>query len=555
MGVTMKRYASTLMSAITLVLVAAAPATPAEQELPVVKGKKVVATVQGEAITLDELTRQVGPPRSSPAPGTTSDGARELTVLNRMINVTLIAQEARRMGLHKLPEIRKMLDAHARLTLREELVDRVVKDAKPDPDLVEQTYRAAVREWKVSAVLFEQEEHAKAMAAELAAGGTFEALAKSSVAAGKATKFEEGVILKRGTADPEVAKAAAGANVGGTTSIVRAKSGPVILKLDEIRYPESPEERAKAEHIALTAKRKDVLTAYDERLRKKYATVNEALLKSLDYEAEAPGIDAHLKDTRAVVEVKAERPITVADLTEELRFQFFHGAKMAAERKRLNTRKQQALDSLVHRKVFRKEALRLGLDRTESYKQKVKAYETSVLFDAALRKVVAPDIKVEDGDVKAYYTMHSAEYVTPEMMRIRSLVFGNLTSAESAIDALQKGADFQWVAGRAEGQVDRNTAGALVFDGRPIMSSELPEGVQKAVAGARSGDFRLYAGPEKRFYVLAVQQVIASTPQPYEQVRSDIAKKVFNQKVEKAIDAYAAKLRELSDVKVYLKAS
>jgi hypothetical protein len=86
------------------------------------------------------------------------------------------------------------------------------------------------------------------------------------------------------------------------------------------------------------------------------------------------------------------------------------------------------------------------------------------------------------------------------------------------------------------------------------MSSELPAGLQKAVAGARSGDVRLYASPEKHYYVLAVQQVVPAAPKPYEEVRGEVARKVLDQKIEKAIDEYAAKLRSLSDVKVFLKA-
>jgi hypothetical protein len=54
----------------------------------------------------------------------------------------------------------------------------------------------------------------------------------------------------------------------------------------------------------------------------------------------------------------------VGELTEALKFQFFHGTKMAVERKRLNAKKEQILDGMLHRKVFRKEALRLALDTT-----------------------------------------------------------------------------------------------------------------------------------------------------------------------------------------------
>ena len=55
--------------------------------------------------------------------------------------------------------------------------------------------------------------------------------------------------------------------------------------------------------------------------------------------------------------------------------------------------------------------------------------------------------------------------------------------------------------------------------------------------------------------VLAAQDVVAAQPQPYEEVRREIAEKVLDVKIQKAVEEYAEKLRALSDVRVYLKAS
>ncbi len=516
------------------------------QDLPVVKGRKIVASVQGDPITLDEFNRQ----RPASAP---TDTAADLRLLKRLIDLRLIAQEGRRMELDKLPEIRKMLEAHAHLTLREELVGRAVKGITADPKDVEELYRAAVREWKVSAVLFAGEEFAKSMAAELGAGKDFAELAAAYLAAGKATKVNDAVLLKRNGADPAVAQALAAMVVGATSPVIRTASGSVILKLDEVRYPDDPAARATAERIATTSKRREAVATLDAALRAKYVKVDEQILKSIDYESQTAGIDALLKDTRVLARIKGEKPVTVAELTEQLKFQFFHGAQMAAERKRLNSKKVEILESMLHRRVFRKEALRLKLDKTDSYRDALKEYEESLLFDAVLRKAVAPDIRLTEDDVKAYYEAHRAEYTTPEMIRMRSLVFVDKATAEATRDLLRTGADFQWVASRTEGQLDPNTKGVMAFDNRPIMTSELPEGLQKAIAGAKGGDVTLYLAPENHVYVLAIESLIAAQPEAYETLRGKMRAKVVNIKVEQAVEEYADKLRSLSDVKVYLK--
>jgi parvulin-like peptidyl-prolyl isomerase len=524
-------------------------------DLPVVKGKKVVATVQGESITLDELERQMVGVSGGQRPAAKPDPQAAPAVLERMINVMLIAQEGRRMGLDALPENRKMMESQARLTLREELVERIIKDVKVEASKVEEMYRASVRQWKISAALFDREEHAQAMVAELGAGKSFADVAKAFLAEGKSSKVEEGVVLKREATDPAIGNAVAGLTVGAISPIVRTKAGLVIVRLDDVLYPDDPAARAKAEQVVLTNKRIEAVTAFDQELKKKWVKVHRDLLKSIDYEADRPGMEALLKDRRVLAEIKGEKPVTVGEMTEELKFQFFHGTGLAAERKRLNTKKEQVLDGILHRKVFRKEALRLGLDRTDSYRNKVKEFERSTLFDAVVRKAVAPGIKLSENEIKAYYAEHRGEYTTPEMIRIKSLVFADRKNAETALESLRKGADFQWVADRAEGQVDPNAPGVVSFDGRPIMMTELPAGVEKAVKGAKAGDMRLHASPENHVYVLSIQNVVAAQPQPYEQVRQEIAKTMVDAKMQKAVQEYAERLRSLSEVRVYLKAS
>jgi hypothetical protein len=281
--------------------------------------------------------------------------------------------------------------------------------------------------------------------------------------------------------------------------------------------------------------------------------VKQNVLNSLNYESKTPGFEALLKDKRPVVEIKGENPITVGELTQHLKMQLFHGVERAIESKKLNSKKASALDEIIYKRVFRKEALRLGLEKTESYKNKVQEYETSVLFGAFVNKAVVPDIKLKEEEIKAHYNKHIKEYTMPEMMKIKSLVFAKREDGESAVEKLRKGTEFQWLAANAEGQVDKNSKGLLTLEEKPIITKDLPEGAQKAIHGARAGDFRLYESPQGYFYVFAIQDVIPSKPQPYEEAREMVAKKVFDDKVKKAVEDYADKLRAVSNVKIYLK--
>ncbi len=539
----MKYRSWTLRITLVAGLLAGIVGIASGQDLPVIKGKKVAATVAGEPITLDELNRDLG----------FAQGAKRSEVLRRLINVRLSVQEAKRIGLDELPEIKSMVDAFSKVTLREELMERQIKDISVDDREVENVYKESIKEWKVSSIMVEKENDAKKMMEDLRAGKSFDDLSKQLAAEGKATKGEQGVWVKVKEMNPQIAKVVSGMKVGTVSPIIPIKSGSVIVRLEDVRYSDDPEAKKQAREEALKRKKVQALKDYSDALIKKYAKVNQGLLNSINYEAKTPGFEALLKDKRVVAEIKGEDPITVGEITQHLKMELFHGVERAIESKRLNSKKVPALEEMVYKRVFRREALRLGLEKTEGFKSKVQEYETSLLFGAFVNKVIVPDIKLKEDETKSYYSKHIKEYTMPEMMKIKSLAFAKREDGESAIEKLRKGTEFQWLAANAEGQVDKDTKGLLTFDEKPIITKDLPEGMQKAVHGARAGDFRLYESPQGYFYVFAIQEVIPSKPQPYEEAKGTVARKVFDDKVKKAVEDYADKLRAVSDVKIYLK--
>ena len=524
-----------------------------DKDLPIMKGEKTVATVNNEPITLDEFNQELATIHQGIGEDQKAEKEKISGLLKRLINTRLIIQEARRMGLDELKELKERADVFARLTLRDELIDRHVRDIKPNEKEVEKAYRESVNEFKIRSILFEKEEDAKQMEGLLKAGMNFDETLKKFLSDKKGKGNEEGDYLRSKELLPEIEEAVSKMTIGSFSPVIQIKSGYVIFKLEDIRFPEDPKIREKVKLDILLRKQKEAYFEYFRTLKGKYAKVNEGLLKGLDFDSKEPGFEKLLKDKRNLVEIRGEKPITVGEFSEYMKQQLFHGVERAIESKKLNRRKDQALDEMLQKRVFRKEALRLGIDKTEEYKSKLKENGNSLLFGGFVAKAVVPDIKLKEEELKAYYDQHIKEYTYPEMMKIKSLAFSKREDAEKAIVNLRQGTDFQWLGANAEGQVDKNTTGVLNFEGNLLTTKNLPENVQKAVSGAKSGDFRLLANPENYFYVLSIQEVIPPRPQPYPEVREQIAKKIYNEKIIKAVEEYADKLRAVSDVKIYLK--
>jgi hypothetical protein len=225
--------------------------------------------------------------------------------------------------------------------------------------------------------------------------------------------------------------------------------------------------------------------------------------------------------------------------------------KLAAKNKKINSQKIDILEDMLQKRLLLKEALKQGIDKTDEYRLRVKEQEISLIFNAFIQKVVDPDIKTDLKDLKTYYAQNAEQYTSPQLLRIKSLVFGKRSDAVAAIDKLKKGTDFNWLGSNAEGQVDPNAPGILNFDGQLITLSSLPQKVQKAVSGAKAGDFRLYESPPGQFYVLYIYQIVPAKLQPFEDVWQEIAKKVHDDKLKKSVELWADQLKEYYPVKIY----
>jgi len=551
----MKQFFLISKLVLTCLIIVGAHGIAYAQKLPVIDGREAVAVVNDEPITLDELNQAIADSHNKRF-GEQKAGSIDFSgIMKRLINIRLLLLEARNMGLDELPELQRTVESYAQKTMIELLFEQHVKDVTADEDEIEKLYKEEIKEWKVKEITFKKEADAKKIEAQIKAGRNFDAAGKKAVAEGIAEFIEE-EYLKNKDLKPRVTQLISAMKINAVSPVVFAgKNAFTIFKIEGIRYSEKedPEARKKAMQHALNRNRVRAANSYTKNLVKKYVIIDEKLLDALDYESKTPGFENLLKDKRLVAEIAGEDPITVGKLSEALKKKFFHGIERAIERHKINRRKRSVLESMIEKRVLLKEAQTQGIDRTQTYETKIKEYKNALVFGAFIQKVVAPEIKLNEKELKAYYEKNRQKYTSPEMMKIKNLVFANKKDADETLDKLTKGTDFAWLNAHAGGQIDNTAKGLLRFEGRMIILNTMPEDVQKALSNAKPGDFRLYESPEGQFYILYVYHVVPPRPQPFESVNKDIAKQVYNDKVYKAVDAWAEKLKEYYPVKIFRK--
>ncbi len=514
-----------------------------------------VALVNDDPILMEEFSGALESiHESAGAAGDKKAGKKDYaSVLNRLVNARLIIQEGTAMGLDELPDVKKQIDAFAESSLKEILKRRQVKNLKPDEKTVEKLYQQMVQEWKIRSVRFDKKTDAEDLEKQLKAGGKFDELANKLIDSGKVQGAKEGEFVKPKDLLPQIAAVLSTLKPGQVTPVLPIGPAFTIVKLEDIRYPAGNAEAMEAAQAqALELKSTRVLNEYWESLKKKYVKINSKVLHKLDLEAPKPGFKKLLKDKRIVAEIKGQKPITVGELTEAVQKKFFHGVEEAIKLKRVNEGIYPTLEDMLLDRVFKMEARKQGIDKSEEYRTANKKYRDSLVFGMFINKAVAPEIKVTQGEIEDYYKEHIADYSSPEMLKIKSLAFAKKNDAEDAIDKLRKGAEFQWLQANAAGQVAASSPGLLEFGDAPLITKNMPEQLQKAVAAVKTGDVRLYTSLEGYYYLLYIQDVIPAKPSPLEKERKEIAQKIFGAKMTKSVEDWAEKLRKAYTVKIYL---
>jgi hypothetical protein len=477
-------------------------------------------------------------------------------LLQRLINVQLVIQEAMTIGLDELPEVKGPIDIFSNVSLRSLLREDVAKDVKVSEDEVEKVYRENIREVKTNTAFFVKEKDAKKAVREIKAKKSFDEVIAKGKKAGAVKTTESGNYIKFKDLNPVIASALSTMKVGSVGPVTKIVLGDgktyfAVFKFEDDRMLENPEAKEQARQTVLQTKIDKAMETLRESLYKKYVKVDKKLIESLDYGPNGEGLEKLLEDQRVAVEIEGDQPVTVAQLSEAMQEKFYHGMKNQKGEKLIKT-KYDVLESVIEKRLFIREARKRGLDRTATYKNMVEEYERGMLWGAFIQKVVARDVKLKDEDLKAYYHDHASDYQSAKMVKIRSLAFGTKADAIAALEKLRKGADFNWIKANVEGRLDTSPEDLMISEDQLVPLDAINPDVQKALAGVNAEDFRLYESPQEHFYILYITEMVPPQQQPFEQVSQGIRNKVFFIKLNEALSEWIRKLKESAVIKVYL---
>lgn len=522
-------------------------------KLPVVNGRTVLATVAEEPVYLDsleELLREIE--ADAEVGGGTPQDPYE--ILERLVTIKLIAQEGRNIGLHADPGLRKALEVFEKERLRRTLLEIPARAVtRLDPADARRALRLLEGEARIESVVFDEEASAKSFLAGLSPSSEFPKEASEAVSGGTARASEPAGWVSIRDLAPAVASLLAAVEPPRLAGPLPVETGWAVIRLLEWKVPDDPAKRAEAESEGLAQKRLAAVVEYTSALKERYLEVDRELLESVDFDTAEGAPEKRKDDERILAKVEGGEPIRVKDLAGALQMRFFHGSSRAAQKKRINRFRSEVFNELALNRVALLEAAKLGLDRKPEHLSAVSEREDDMVFGLFVQRVIQPELRLGEEEVRAHFDVHRAEYKSPEHVVLDAIAFGSRAEAEQALARYRRGAEFQWVRGNSAGVLASDHPDAeLEFVGRPVSRPELPSAAREALEGAAKGEVRLYEEPGAASFLLRVTAVLPPRPLDYEAARPAAARRVLQEKTERLIERWVGRLGEAYPVRYHV---
>jgi peptidyl-prolyl cis-trans isomerase C len=229
-------------------------------------------------------------------------------------------------------------------------------------------------------------------------------------------------------------------------------------------------------------------------------------------------------------------------------------------------RKKEFLDNLLRFEVLAKEAQRQGLDKDPEVQLTVKKVMVQRLVQKSFGEAADALKAVGEAEAKTYYDQHRDEYVKPLRLRLYQIQLSapaagperakKQAAARKVLDqvrAEEKKNQLAFVSiakEKSEDQASRGTGGDLGFKSREEVEKAWGKAAADAAFELKDGQTSGLVESPLGFHVFKVAGRQEAMERSFEQVKAQIAQKLFRERKTKEFDEFVKKLRDEAKLQV-----
>ena len=508
----------------------------------------IVAVVNGEPVYVEDLKRLLEQVHSAVAAGPRSKPDLD-RLMYRLVNDTLLAQEARALGMDQEDPIPARMAARreslaiARLE-REEITNR----AEARDEEIQQAFETEYRRITFRILTVREREKAAALRGQIEKGADFATVARENSVDPYAPKGGLVQGLARIDTPYEFQAAIFALEPGALEGPLVTRIGYSVVRVESFAAadPARLDELKPSLRTLVQFRKGDALRAdLGTRLRAAHKVViDEAVLAAIVPERLPDGrLMPKIEDPEAVVARVGDRTVTAKRLGQALGLRWGGVANEEAAR----AAKAIVLDRLVQGELMAAEALARGYGDTKEAERALHAAETQLVVSRYLSQVVAAEVRVTPEETAAWYERNKESYHRPPRLRLRQITVATEEEAQRLATLVRQGADVAWLARQHSTDGYKDAGG----DRGWVIPKATGEAFEAALFGANAGDVLGPNPAPEGFTVVRVEAREEQGIYDYDEISGNVRKAVEDEKLQQAIHAVIQKLRSRSKIEIY----
>jgi peptidyl-prolyl cis-trans isomerase C len=208
--------------------------------------------------------------------------------------------------------------------------------------------------------------------------------------------------------------------------------------------------------------------------------------------------------------------------------------------------KRQFLEELITHELFMQEAKKLGLDQSQSIRDRTHQYREKLILDELVRQRVKTSVEVSKIEVDTYLASHAQELLLPAKVRAAVIVSPNIFASKDVRRMIGDGVDFGKLAVRFS--VDQATR-AKGGDLGPLRKGTARPELESLILSLKPGMVSEPVKIDDLYYIVKVEALDQETIQADLATRERLRQELLNEKRRQRLDDLVAELKKTATIR------
>ena len=188
--------------------------------------------------------------------------------------------------------------------------------------------------------------------------------------------------------------------------------------------------------------------------------------------------------------------------------------------------KKEMIDTLVMRELILQQAAKDGLDKGKDIEEKLAELKKRIIVDTYLKKKVETESKISDEELKKFYEQNLDKFKAGEQIRASHILVKSEQEAQSILDQLKKGGNFEELAKAKSTDSSAAKGGDLGWFGKGNMVPAF----EKAAFGLKEGQLSGIVKSDFGYHIIKLTGKRAAGTRPFDEVKEQIKSAIMPQK-------------------------